>query len=50
MIAFDSRRKIGDPRAGAIDQRNLAEALAGRGLPVLLASWRGPKGLDDLLP
>jgi hypothetical protein len=49
VIAFDQDEKEKTRERVAIHQRNLAEGLAGRGIPVLLASWRGPKGLDDLL-
>lgn len=49
VIAFDEDAKDETRKRVEIHERNLCEALAGMGIPVLLASWRGPKGLDDLL-
>lgn len=49
VIAFDQDLSEKTRERVALHQRNLAEELARRGIPVLLASWRGPKGLDELL-
>ena len=49
VIAFDQDVNEKTRERVALHQRNLSEELARRGFPVLLASWRGPKGLDDLL-
>ena len=49
VIAFDQDVSEKTRERVALHQRNLSEELAGRGFPVLSASWRGPKGLDELL-
>lgn len=49
VIAFDEDSKEETRKRVETHERNLCEALAGMGIPVLMASWRGPKGLDDLL-
>lgn len=49
VIAFDQDVEEKTRERVALHQNKLAEELARRGFPVLLASWRGPKGLDDLL-
>ena len=49
VIAFDQDEKEDTRARVALHAQHLAQELAERGLPVLHASWRGPKGLDDLL-
>ena len=49
VIAFDQDEKEETRVRVALHAQHLAQELAERGLPVLHASWRGPKGLDDLL-
>lgn len=49
VIAFDQDEKEQTRVRVALHAQHLAQELAERGLPVLHASWRGPKGLDDLL-
>ncbi len=49
VIAFDQDVDEKTRARVTLHQDKLAEELARRGFPVLLASWRGPKGLDDLL-
>lgn len=49
VIAFDQDVEEKTRARVELHRNRLAEELARRGLPVLLASWRGPKGLDDLL-
>lgn len=49
VIAFDQDEKEQTRVRVALHAQHLAQQLAERGLPVLHASWRGPKGLDDLL-
>lgn len=49
VIAFDQDEKEETRARVALHAQHLAQELATRGFPVLKASWRGPKGLDDLL-
>lgn len=49
VIAFDEDEKDETRVRVELHRRHLAQALAERGIPVLLASWKGPKGIDDLL-
>ena len=49
VIAFDQDEKEETRARVALHAQHLAQELTERGLPVLHASWRGPKGLDDLL-
>jgi len=49
VIAFDQDEKEETRVRVALHAQHLAQELSSRGLPVLHASWRGPKGLDDLL-
>lgn len=49
VIAFDEDEKEQTRERVDVHRRNLCEALAGMGIPVLVARWRGLKGLDDLL-
>ncbi len=49
VIAFDQDEKEETRVRVTLHAQHLAQELAERGLPVLHASWRGPKGLDDLL-
>ena len=49
VIAFDQDEKEQTRARVALHAQHLAQELAARGLPVLYASWQGPKGLDDLL-